>query len=105
VSLLRNLFEGRPGASGALQWLRRHHRGDGDGGNYGGSGEPVLDDVGLLDWLYCLRDAAATGAYRASLGEEHSVGEEGGQEISVWVYVCVYMCALVLLLAYTALAN
>eukprot|EP00752_Nemacystus_decipiens_P005974 g5396.t1 len=67
TSLLEKLFEGKPGASNALLWIRRQHH------EKVGKDGPGLDDVGLVDWLYGVRGMAATGAYRASLGECHTV--------------------------------
>lgn len=69
ASLLEKLFEGKPGARHALSWVRLHH---GDKSDNNG-----LDDIGLVDWMYGLRDVAVTGVYRASLGEAHTVGENG----------------------------
>lgn len=64
TSLLENLFEG-PGAANGISWVRLHHA-------------DKLDDISLVDWLYGIKDTAASGAYRASPGEKHTVGEERG---------------------------
>lgn len=94
TSLLEKLFEGKPGAHHALPWVRLHH---GDK-----SGEYGLDDIGLVDWMYGLRDVAATGAYRASLGEAHTVGEKGaiyrrGEPIYSIVLCDTTVCVCILL--------
>lgn len=87
TSLLEKLFVGRPGAHLALPWIRQHHGDKSEGGG--------LDDIGLADWMYGLRDVAATGAYRASLGECHTVGERGiiscrgNQSVPLCLYVGV----------------
>ncbi|CAN0344425.1 unnamed protein product, partial [Ectocarpus sp. 12 AP-2014] len=70
------LFQGRPGACNAIPWIRSHHGGkdkdkDKDSKLKGNDGS--LDDVSLVDWMCGLRDMSATGAYRASLGETHSL--------------------------------
>lgn len=62
TSFLEKLFEG-PGAANGISWVCAHHA-------------DKLDDIGLTDWLYGIKNTAATGAYRASPGERHTVGEE-----------------------------
>lgn len=61
MHLLEALFQGA-GAVNGVSWVLRH-------------GNNRLDDIGLIDWLYCIRDRAAARAYRASLGKSHTVGE------------------------------
>lgn len=62
TSLLEKLFEG-PGASNGISWVRLHYA-------------DKLDDIGLIDWLYGIKDTATSGAYRASPSGSHTVGEE-----------------------------
>ncbi|CAN0223081.1 unnamed protein product [Ectocarpus sp. 6 AP-2014] len=78
------LFQGRPGAGNAIPWIRSHHGGkdkDKDNKLKGNGGS--VDDVSVVDWLCGLRDTSATGAYRASLGETHSLlVTPGGRALS-----------------------
>ncbi|CAM9724198.1 unnamed protein product [Ectocarpus sp. 13 AM-2016] len=72
------LFQGKPGAGNAITWIRSHHGGkdkgkDKDKDNKLKGNDGSLEDVSLVDWLCGLRDMSATGAYRASLGETHSL--------------------------------
>ena len=62
ASVLAKLFEG-PGAANGISWIRLRHA-------------DKLDDIGLIDWLCKIKDTAVSGAYRASVGENHSVGEK-----------------------------
>lgn len=59
---LEKLFQGKPGAVNAVSWVRSHH-------------SEILDDVSLVDWLYGIMEKAKAGAYRASIGSAHTVGE------------------------------
>ncbi|CAM9548427.1 unnamed protein product [Scytosiphon promiscuus] len=75
TSLLGKLFDGRPGAVNAIPWIRSHHSDEADGGG--------LNDVSLVDWLHGMRDDTATAAYRAALGEAHTlVVTPGGRALA-----------------------